>query len=246
MLNEGLQEESLKLMSPKQRAIVETQWKRHQHEDTVADYDVSGEGDMLEGFRVNKGVWNPFLASGRYHARYLFYHTDLFHGKTVIELGSGTGLMGVVMARYGARNVIMSDISPAAVENSRENVQRYGLEHKVSVVQGDLFENIHEKGDLITWMIPFFHGTPPKGDSISASMIMPPSMLERFLDESRSYLADDGVVLIPSFRLGGQFSDPEGLSKKYGYAAKMGWSHSSVNGIQQGMLYMHELRRRER
>ena len=140
-----LNKEGLKLMNNKQREIVLTQWQKHQHENLEVDYDVSGEGDVLKGFMIKKNVWNPFLASGRYHAHYLFYHNNLFFGKTAIEIGSGTGLMGVVMAKHGAKKVIMSDISLASVENSKDNAKKFGLDKICSVIQGDLFENIKEK-----------------------------------------------------------------------------------------------------
>jgi SAM-dependent methyltransferase len=238
----ALKEDNLNLMNARQREIVLTQWQRHQHEDFEVDYDVSGEKDLLKDFLLKKGVWNPFLASGRYHARYLFYYNELFYGKTAIEIGCGTGLMGVVMAKYGAKKVIMSDISDAAVENTKENVKRFKVGTICSVVQGDLFENIKEKADLITWMIPFFPGTTPKGDTISASMIMPPELFERFLNEAKKFLKKDGVLLIPSFSLGGSLVDPSIVGKKFGYNVKTTWLHNSVNGIQQGMIYMHELR----
>lgn len=238
----ALKEENLKLMNEDQRKIVLTQWQKHQHEDFEVDYDVSGEDDTLRGFIIKKNVWNPFLASGRYHARYLFYHNSLFYGKTAIEIGSGTGLMGVVMAKYGAKKVIMSDISPESVENSRENAKKFGLEKICSVVQGDLFENIKEKADMITWMIPFFAGNPPAGDKISASMIMPPELFERFLKEAPKYLNEDGVIVIPSFSLGGDLTDPSLVAKKFNYEVEATWLHKSINGIQQGMIYMHELR----
>lgn len=237
-----LEEDNLQLMNNSQREVVLTQWQRHQHDDFEVDYDISGEKDMLEKFLLKKGVWNPFLASGRYHARYLFYHTDLFYGKTAIEIGSGTGLMSIVMAKYGAKKVIASDISQSAVENTRENVRKYGLQGVVEVIQGDLFENIKEKADMITWMIPFFPGNPPKGDTISASMIMPPELFERFLQEAPKYLNLEGVIVIPSFSLGGDLTNPEIVAKRFGYKVNTTWSHKSINGIQQGMIYMHELR----
>jgi methylase of polypeptide subunit release factors len=136
----------------------------------------------------------------------------------------------------------MSDISPLAVDNSRENVKRYGLESRVSVVQGDLFENIHEKANMITWMIPFFSGSPPKGDTISASMMMPPGLFKRFLKEAPKYLYNNGLIVIPSFSLGGELTNPEIVGNRLEYDVKTTWSHNSINGIQRGMIYMHELR----
>ncbi|MFH1802897.1 MAG: methyltransferase [archaeon] len=240
-----LTEEHLALMNEDQRRIVTTQWQRHQHETHEADYDVSGEGDLLKGFVVGKGVWDPFLASGRYHARQLFYNNHLFNGKTAIEIGSGTGLMSVVMAKHGASKVIASDISWQSFINTDTNVKKFGLRDKVDVVQGDLFENIHRKADLIAWMIPFFPGNTPKGDRISASMIMPPELFERFLVDAKDYLNPNGVVLVPSYSLGGELMDPMKVAPRFGYDVKRTWTHDSTTGIQQGLLYMDELRVRE-
>lgn len=238
----ALNEESLHFMDKRQKEIVLTQWKKHQHDDFRVDYDVSGEGDFLNGFMVNKGVWNPFLASGRYHAHWLFYNNDLYYGKNVIEIGSGTGLMGVVMAKYGAQKVIMSDISPVAVANSRANAIKFEVASKCDFNQGDLFQGINENADVITWMIPFFAGIPPAGDTISASMIMPPELFERFLVDAQKYLKKDGVIIIPSFSLGGDMTNPVLVGKKLGYRVKTTWLHKCTNGIQQGMIYMHELK----
>lgn len=237
-----LREENLALMNKAQKEVVLTQWQRHQHDDFEVDYDVSGENDMFRGFMIKKNVWNPLIASGRYHGRYLFYNNHLFFGKTVIEIGSGTGLMSVIMAKYGAKKVIASDISSPAVKNTAENVKKFGFEEKIQVVQGDLFENIKGKVDLITWMIPFFAGNPPEGDTVSASMIMAPELFQRFLIEAKNCLKPGGVVLVPSFSLGGNFLDPMKVAPKLGYIVKRTWVHNSVNGIQQGLLYMDELR----
>jgi SAM-dependent methyltransferase len=237
-----LTNENLALMNESQRKIVLTQWHKHQHETHTVDYDVSGEKDLLKGFIVAKGVWDPFLASGRYHARYLFYNNHLFYGKTAIEIGCGTGLMSVIMARHGAKKVIANDISPLAFQNTADNAKAFGIDEKLQVVQGDLFENIDEKVDLITWMIPFFPGTSQEGDTISASMIMPPELFERFLLEAKKYLNPKGVVLIPSFSLGGKLNDPKEVAPKFGYEVKRIWTHNSISGIQQGLLYMDELR----
>jgi predicted nicotinamide N-methyase len=203
---------------------------------------VSGEDDTLHKFLIKKEVWNPLIASGRYHARYLFYHNALFFGKTAVEIGSGTGLMGIIMAKHGAKKVIMSDISLPAVENTRENIGRFNVAEIASVVQGDLFESVKDKTDVITWMIPFFAGQPPEGDTISASMLMPPELFERFLSEAKEYLNENGVIVIPSFSLGGELTDPRIVGERLGYEVQTTWLHNSINNLQRGMIYMHELR----
>lgn len=233
----------LKLLNSVQRRLVLKQWKKHQHGDLEVDYDISGEGDVLKKFLIRKGVWDFLKASGRYHARYMFYHNkDLFAGKTVIDIGTGSGIIGIVMAKCGAKKVIMSDISEKAVENATENISRFGYTKIATALQSNLFENIPEKADCITWMIPFFPGTSPAGDTISTSMIMEPSLLEKFLREAKSHLKKDGVVVICSYSLGGDLTNPEIVAAKAGYHVKTTWQHESINGLQRGMLYMHELR----
>lgn len=236
-----LTEKNLALMNEEQRRVVLTQWEKHQHDTYEVDFDVSGERDFLIGFIVAKGVWDPFLSSGRYHARYLFYNNHLFYGKTAIEIGSGTGLMDVVMARHGAKKVIASDISFLACQNTLDNARKFGLEDKIKVVQGDLFENINEEADLILWNIPFFPGTPAK-DTISPSMIMPPELFERFLKDSKKYLKEGGVVVVPSYSLGGDLNNPMKVAPRFGYDVKRAWTYDSPNGIQSGLLYIDELR----
>lgn len=66
------------------------------------------------------------------------------------------------MAKYGAKKVIMSDISKRAVSNSQENIKHFKLDTIASAVEGDLFAGIEEKADCITFMQPYFAGNPPE------------------------------------------------------------------------------------
>ncbi len=247
MKPKDISEDSLELLGTNQRKIVLEQWERHWHPDKEVDFDVSGEGEVLKGFKINEGIWDPFLASGRYHARYLFYNSALFHGKTAIEIGCGSGLLGVVLAKYGAERVIMTDISRKAVINAKENAKRFGVEHKVRVAHGDLYNPIDkatEMADLVVWAIPFFRKSEGvKGDSISDSMLMDKQTLARFIGDSRNILKDEGVLVMPSYSLGGMTSFIESCASHFGYDMETRWKFDSDNGIQKGTHYMHELRR---
>jgi len=238
-----LQSNNLRLMTPEQASFVRRQWEAHQHEDFTVDFDISGFGDVvLQDFLVAKAVWNPFAASGGRHARWLSNNTRLFWEKKVLEIGSGTGLLGIVMALCGARHVIMSDISEKAVQNTRNNVKRYDLEAICDVRTSDLFEQVPEQVDMILWNIPFFPGYPPEQDTISASMIMSPDLLRRFLSDARDHLTSNGVVVVPSFSFGGELTDPLLVSYYLGYTGERTWIYDSHNGIQQGRLFITELR----
>ena len=239
----SLQEKHLRLMTDEQAAFVRRQWSAHQHENTTVDFDISGFGDqVLRGFSIRKGVWDPFKASGGRISRFLVNNTRLFRDKDVLDLGSGTGLLGIVMALHGARYVVLSDDSERAFGNMKENVCRFGVGAICDVRRSDLFEQGSEKFDTILWNIPFFPGYPDENDTVAASMIMPPELFERFLLESRDHLKENGVVVVPSFSFGGALTDPLFVGESLGYRRERAWIYESQSGIQQGRLYITELR----
>ncbi len=51
----------------------------------------------------------------------------------VLDVGCGTGVLAIVAARLGAREVVATDTSGAAVEIARHNVARNGVEPAVRV-----------------------------------------------------------------------------------------------------------------
>lgn len=59
-------------------------------------------------------------------------------GDTVLDLGTGSGVLALAAARLGAPRVDALDTDPDAVESARENVRRNGLEDRVHVARGSL------------------------------------------------------------------------------------------------------------
>lgn len=57
-------------------------------------------------------------------------------GMTVLDIGTGTGILAIVAARLGAAQVLAVDIQPQAAEAARRNVQRNGLADRIVVEQG--------------------------------------------------------------------------------------------------------------
>ncbi|MFF2908931.1 HemK2/MTQ2 family protein methyltransferase [Paenibacillus sp. NPDC057934] len=76
-------------------------------------------------------------------------------GKLVLDLCTGTGIQGLIMASYGA-TVVAVDINSRAVAIARMNAAINGLEEFFSVVQGDLYSAVESsKFDLIVANPPF-------------------------------------------------------------------------------------------
>ena len=56
-------------------------------------------------------------------------------GDTVLDVGTGTGILAIAAARLGAASVLAFDKDPEAVEAARQNVQLNGVESIVKVEQ---------------------------------------------------------------------------------------------------------------
>lgn len=235
-----LNEENLKRLNNSQKKQVLMQWKKHQHNDFSADFFITPFGDVLQNFLVKKGVWNPNIVSARHHAAYMFYHNDLFRNKKVLDVGCGTGIIGIVMAKFGAKNVLMSDVSRSAVLNAKENTKKQKLKN-AKVIESNLFEKITGKFDCITFMQPYFAGEPPKGDTISGSMLASPDLIKKFLKEAKSYLNKGGIIVMPSFSVAGDLNNPAVIGKEFGYKITTPFLTESVTGLQKGIIAMHEL-----
>ena len=69
-------------------------------------------------------------------------------GKNVLDMGCGTGILGILAANLGAKKVLAIDIEPWCVENTMENVERNRCNHIVKVIRGDV-EMVEETYDLI-------------------------------------------------------------------------------------------------
>jgi methylase of polypeptide subunit release factors len=109
---------------------------------------------------IAPGVLHPrHFASSRLMARYLM-SLDL-RGRIVADVGTGSGLLGLLAARAGGV-VTATDISPVAVECARSNALRNGLDERFRVVVSDVFEGVptDRRFDLVLTNPPFYRRTP--------------------------------------------------------------------------------------
>lgn len=67
---------------------------------------------------------------------------EISPGDVVIDMGCGSGVLGIVAVRLGADRVIGCDVSAAAVEASGENARRLGLSDRTEFHRGHLFEPV--------------------------------------------------------------------------------------------------------
>ena len=69
-------------------------------------------------------------------------------GKNVLDMGCGTGILGILAADLGAKSVLAIDIESWCVENTQENAERNRCNHIVKAMRGDV-NMVAETYDLI-------------------------------------------------------------------------------------------------
>jgi ribosomal protein L11 methyltransferase len=75
-------------------------------------------------------------------------------GISVLDVGTGSGILSIAAARLGAHEVLGLDIDGAAVKNARENVERNRVSDIVKIRKGRIGD-IQEKFDRIVANIDF-------------------------------------------------------------------------------------------
>src|SRR3989338_2051680 len=105
-------------LTSEQANQIRKQLEQHQHKSYSVNIPLAPK-HTLRKFSVHEGVFRPDVTSAIYLARWLFYNNGKHAGKTVFDIGCGSGLQGIVAGVHGASYVISSDISEIAVENTR-------------------------------------------------------------------------------------------------------------------------------
>lgn len=131
-------------------------------------------------------------------------HLDLLHeflGGSFLEIGSGAGVIAVSAAQAGCDPVYATDISAAAVVNSRLNAERHGVARQVTCVHGDLFDALPTglRFDVVYW-----HSsnvlTPQdlQLESVLELAYVDPGYQahQRFIGQARSWLTPSGRALL--------------------------------------------------
>lgn len=113
----------------------------------VAD-DVVALWEALEHGQVDPGSDPPFWAAawpgGQALARYVLDHPEVVAGRTVLDLGAGSGLVAVAAAMAGAAAVVASEVDPFGMAAIAVNAAENGV-GPVTVV-GDLLDGEPDPG----------------------------------------------------------------------------------------------------
>jgi release factor glutamine methyltransferase len=131
-------------------------------------------------------------------------HLPLQEGDAVLDLGTGSGLIGILAARGGHR-VVATDVLAACRDCARTNALVNGVGDKLEVRTGDLYAPVRgETFDLIAANPPQTP-TPPDREWDDAQSLMDNggpdgwSILDRIIRQAPDYLKPQGRLVFTLF-----------------------------------------------
>lgn len=143
--------------------------------------------------------------------------------KKILDLCTGSGCIAISLAKYIQNAEIdASDISVRTLGVAKKNA--ISNEADVNFIKSDVFENIHDKYEMIVSNPPYIKTEDLK--SLQKEVLKEPKraldggksglyFYDKILKEAKEFLTDDGVIL---FEIGfDQAKDVTELAKKYNY-----------------------------
>lgn len=109
--------------------------------------------------------------------------------RTAVDVGTGTGVLAMLLAKRGVASVLATDTNPAAVACATDNVTRLGFSPCIDVVCGDLIPT--GQYDLLVCNPPWLPGAA--SGSLEAAVYDPDhQMLKGFLQAASQHLNPGG------------------------------------------------------
>lgn len=133
----------------------ENGWKKFHKPVSAGDYELVPVW-LKDEYESNGGTLiyiNPATAFGTGEHASTRLALKLMSGETaskkVIDIGTGSGVLGIAAAKSGAKSVLMTDFDPEAVSAAKDSAELNGVADFTEIRLGNLAEGISEKADLL-------------------------------------------------------------------------------------------------
>jgi release factor glutamine methyltransferase len=108
-------------------------------------------------FHVYPNTFWPFLDS-----QPLVRNFRIHPGESVLDVGTGSGVIAIFSCYAQASRVLAVDVNPAAIRSARRNARDHGFKDVMEVRRSDLFTEVgDEQFDVITANLPFRNKPAP-------------------------------------------------------------------------------------
>jgi methylase of polypeptide subunit release factors len=160
------------------------------HRSHIGTYRVQFHGMNLD---ILPDVFCPNYGEG---SDLLAKNLAVMPGERVLDMGTGSGALGLLAARMGAK-VVATDLSEQATVCARANAQAQEFGKYVDVRQGNLFHSLadSETFSLVLFNLPFMEGTA--SDLLQLAMYDAGwRTLKGFFSGLRRHLSPEGRALV--------------------------------------------------
>ncbi|KAF8187509.1 protein arginine N-methyltransferase [Pholiota molesta] len=137
--------------------------------------------DSYAHFGIHEEMLKDTVRTGSYRAA-IINNPHLFKGKTVLDVGCGTGILSMFAAKAGAKHVVGIDMSNI-IEQAQKIIEANGFKDTITLVKGKLEEAdlpIKEFDIIISEWMGYF--------------LLYESMLDTVLLARDKYLKKDGLI----------------------------------------------------
>ena len=111
-----------------------------------------------------------------------------------IDVGTGSGILALMLARSGAGHVLATDINPNAIESVRRELARIRPEPAITPRHTALLGEDTDPADLIVFNPPWIQGETRS--LLDQALYFSGDLFERFFAQAAARLAPDGRVVV--------------------------------------------------
>jgi predicted nicotinamide N-methyase len=149
--------------------------------------------EELEKIGVPPPYWAFAWAGGQALARYILDNPELVRGSRVLDIGSGSGLVGIAAVKAGAAQVLAADIDAHAIAAIHLNAAANGCD--IAVTQDDV---IGMPGDWDIILVGDLFYERPLAERLLA-WLKPLAVPALLGDPGRNYFPKEGVEKLASY-----------------------------------------------
>ncbi|MQA38459.1 methyltransferase [Rugamonas aquatica] len=141
-------------------------------------------------------------------------------GGSVLDVGTGSGVIAVFACYAGAARVLAVDINPAALKSAQHNAAAHGFGETMEVRYSCLFDGIgNEQFDVITANLPFRNKDAP--DVVARSQWDTDFRTNtQFFEQADKYLKPDGRIYFAHSNFGA-VKEVRKLAKDNGFGMRL-------------------------
>lgn len=130
-----------------------------------------------------------------------------YRSGSVLDVGTGSGILAIAAARLGAERVLGVDIDPMAVRVARENVEKNGLSDQIEIREGDLVAGLDgvkcdfAVANILADVIALL-AAPLKNHLTENALFVCSGILREREEDVKKVLADNGYTLFDRLEKG--------------------------------------------